>query len=385
MKKQILLGAAALMIGAIGFAQVNNDAQINQVGALNDGAIDQDGLLNVATIDQFGKNFADVKQTGNSNTADVDQGTSSGHRTNVALVGYYGAGSWVEQIGNDNDAIVAVTGSSVGSTIFQDGDDNTAEQQLGANLSYRGQSVNGYDGRMSIETVQDGNLNEAYQKTTASFGTHGIQKMWIDQTGDDNYGSQHSKGGAGSVMTIKQVGSNNGNAVGGDVSTTGLDNPLDLFSGSNEFYTQYQWGNRSTATIDITGDNNKTTQAQQYTVWPTSGENTATIDIIGNGNAVVQGQLGESNESYVDISGDGVDGDDNVVATSQDGDLNLATVTIIGSNNTAGVMQTGDSHEAIITQTGDNNFGTITSDGDHHFGEIIQNGNMNMAVITQQN
>jgi hypothetical protein len=377
--KKLMLSAAALMIGAIGFAQ-NSDALINQVGAQNDATVDQIGLANDANVDQFGKNFADVYQNGTSNVADVDQGTASAHRTNVALTGYYGAGSWVSQIGQGNNAKVAVTESNIGSRINQGGIDNDAKQFLDAYTSYRGRSINNYDGRMSIEIIQSGNRNEALQKTTTSFGTHGIQKMWIDQTGDDNYGSQHSKGGAGSVMTIKQVGYFNGNAVGADVSSTGLDSPLDLFNGSNGDYTQYQWGNRSTATIDITGDNNKTTQAQEYTVWALSGENTATINIIGNLNTVIQGQLGEYNESYVDISGH-----ENVVTTGQEGDYNDADVNVDGDSNVAAVMQTGNNHEAIIWQSGNNNFGTITSNGNDHFGEIYQTGDMNNGVITQQN
>lgn len=313
---------------------------------------------NIATIDQYGTNLAEVEQTGNNNTADVDQGTLLSPKTNIPLTGYYGAGSYVRQIGNSNNAIVTVTGGSVGSRVDQGGDDNQATQLLGANSSYRGQQVNNYDGRMSIEIIQINNENEGYQKTTSNFGTYGIKKMWIDQTGLNNYGSQHSKGGTQSVMTIKQIGDNNGNAVYADVSSTGLSSPLALgFELGNEAYTQYQNGNFSTATIDITGSDNKTTQAQQYTAWINrAGENTATIDIVGNGNAVIQGQLGELNGSYVDINGDG-----NIVTTSQLGDNNAIDVDIVGSSVdcVVGVEQVGNLHSATVFQSGASNFAKV--------------------------
>ena len=61
---------------------------------------------------------------------------------------------YVNQIGTNNNAVVAVTGSSVGSGINQDGEGNDAKQFLDASTSYRGKAVSGYDGRMSIEIIQ---------------------------------------------------------------------------------------------------------------------------------------------------------------------------------------------------------------------------------------
>lgn len=329
---------------------------------------------NTATVNQYGTNFSEIKQTGSSNDATVNQGTALKAANNPLINStYFKSGAWVEQIGNGNGASISSqydgsaynSGSSNAGSIYQKGDVNEASQVLSAASSL----LVKLSERVAIEIDQIGDGNDAHQRTRANFGTYGIRQMWIDQKGTDNYANQYSNGGTQSVMTIKQNGSGNGNAITADISLTGLSSPLSLAWGtkmhaanrggidagkiSSGEYTQYQNGNGAKAIIDIDGDNNKTSQSQEFTVWG-QGNNTAEIYIVGSLNAVIQGQMGQLNNSNVDI-----DGSSNVATTSQEGNSNVVEMDILGSLNTAGVQQTGDFHSATVFQNGDSNFAKV--------------------------
>lgn len=325
---------------------------------------------NEATLDQYGTNLAKIEQIGSLNNADVDQGTalqsvSNNHVPNYSTDHEWGA--WIKQDGVSNIAVINQQGSSGSADINQNGSLNKAYQDIYTSAS--GATANT---RKGLDIDQIGVENEAHQLTRASFGSYGIKKMYIDQIGGNNYANQYSNGGMASTMTVRQEGSNNVNAVSADITATGLASPLSLPWGTlmpaansggidavkitNGDYTQYQNGRYSEAIINILGSNNKTTQAQEFTVWSVSGKNKAYIDITGDSNAVVQGQMGEENTANVDITGSG-----NIVATSQLGDSNTIDVDIlIGSDlNTVGVQQTGDFHSATVLQSGLNNMATV--------------------------
>jgi len=339
--------------------------------AQNTSTVTQDGFSNLATVDQYGKNLTQIEQIGSGNKAIVDQGTALQSQSNYRVPAYstdHEWGAWVKQDGVSNSASINQQGSSGSADINQDGSLNVAVQDIHTFAS--GATANT---RKGLDIDQIGNRNESIQLTRASFGSYGIKKMYVDQIGNDNYANQYSNGGMASTMTIKQEGSNNGNAVSSDVAATGLSSPLSLAWGtlmhpansggidavkiSHGGYTQYQNGRYSTATIDITGDGNKTTQAQEFTVWSVSGQNSATLFISGNDNAVIQAQMGEYNSSDVDVTGNG-----NVISTSQLGDSNSIDIDVLGSFNIAGIQQAGDSHSATVLQMGSNNFAQITQD-----------------------
>ncbi len=371
MKK--LITAVVFMLISTALVAQSNSAVVNQTGDGNTGTVTQTGNTNNATIDQYGTNLAEVNQIGEYNNANVDQGTDANPVNNVPST-YHTKGAWIDQIGSNNDASISSvydgsmynSGSGNAGSIFQLGDENIASQMLNSHTSNRPNTSM----RVAVEIDQLGVGNIAHQRTRGNFGSYGIQQMWVDQLGNDNFVNQYSNGGMQSTMTVVQEGNNNGNATSADVTSTGLTSPLDLPWGTkmhpansggidasaiaNGEFTQYQNGRFSTATIDVLGSDNKTTQAQEFTVWGASGANVATIDIMGDMNAVIQGQMGEYNESYVDI-----DGSDNVVTTSQEGDYNIADVDIIGMNNIGAIQQTGDSNSGTIYQNGSSNTATI--------------------------
>jgi len=218
---------------------------------------------------------------------------------------------------------------------------------------------------MGIDAEQIGDNNHATQRTISSFGSVGIKPMSVYQNGDANVADQVSVGGYGQIQRIRQIGDNNNNSTTSlntfDLGTTTLANPLTAlafkFTGQNGIatppMTQYSNQMFGSAIMNVTGDNNNTYQFQEYSVWSLSGRNIATLDLVGDNNDVAQGQLGEYNNSDIDIAGSG---DGNVVSTSQLGDSNIADVDIIGSFNIVGVQQTGDLHSATISQTGNSNF-----------------------------
>ena len=370
MKKVIFLFA---MVLTVGFAMAQNTATVNQTGTSNSGTVNQSGASNNATIDQYGTNLGQILQTGTGNIGNIDQGTLAKPVTNVPTT-YYNVGAWIKQVGETNNASIVSqndgsihnSGSGNAGSIDQNGKTNTASQVLGSHTSQRAKT----SARVAVEIDQLGDGNKAWQLTRGNFGSHGIQQMWVDQIGVNNYANQYSNGGMASVMTVKQEGSGNGNAKSADVNSTGLASPLSLPWGTKMHpanagginagkilsgeYTQYQNGRYSEAIINVKGDDNKTTQAQEFTSWSLSGQNKAYIDILGNTNAVIQAQMGEKNTSDVDITGSY-----NVVASSQLGDVNAVDIDITGSFNTVGVEQVGNWHIATVLQTGNYNFAQI--------------------------
>ncbi len=245
-------------------------------------------------------------------------------------------GAFIDQVGNSNEASINMTNSSNGASINQEGDDNVAHQDLNSS-----QHKTTNRDRMGLDIDQVGNENNANQKTVASFGCYGIQGMVIKQEGNNNTANQLSVGGMQSTMEVIQVGNDNDDVV--DVSATGKPSPLALpfvHKPVGEF-TQYQNGRYSTASINVTGDNNHTAQYQEYTSWSVSGHNYAEIDIIGNENNAAQGQIGE---------------------------FNKATITINGNLNVAAISQTGSG-----TAEWNGNVGSITQTGNNNVSSIVQN------------
>ena len=89
--KKVILSAAALLIGTVGFAQMNN-SDVFQDGNANASTVTQTGFMNNSDVDQIGDaNNSLVEQTGTTNDSDVDQiGNNNQFRTT--------------QSGTDNDS-----------------------------------------------------------------------------------------------------------------------------------------------------------------------------------------------------------------------------------------------------------------------------------------
>ena len=306
MCRRILMMMAIIAMSGLAMA---NTADITQDGPGNDATITQAGTNNAGTINQYGTNLADIQQTGDDNTAQIDQGASGSPVSNNHLPAY--AGDWwlaayIEQTGSVNYATTAQRRSSTYSHIKQTGDDNTATQDIDTSQSKANST---YSPRRGVQIDQVGNGNEAHQTTLASFGCFGIQNMQILQTGNDNYAQQDSIGGMSCVMEIFQEGDGNSS-------------------------TQYQDARFSVAHVDILGDNNTTSQTQQYTSWGDSCDSDALIDIIGDGNTANQSQTGEFHFADIDVLGDG-----NFASQTQTGDSQSSTISQTGNGNTANVVQ----------------------------------------------
>lgn len=321
---------------------------------------------NTAIVNQFGSNTGVVDQKGASNAASIQQGFQGAAVSNNYSPRYSGdwiEGSYIRQIGSSNTSSVTVRSSHNSTNILQDGNSNSAMQDVGS-FYERTTSFS----KMGLDIDQIGNYNQASQKTLSSFGSYGVQGMNILQQGNNNIADQVSIGGMAQNQSIKQIGNNNNNPVMSlntlDVSLTGFVNPLSglAFRLHNGYgasvsmpISQYSNQTKGSAIINVVGDNNNTYQFQEYRVWATSGDNDALIDVTGNSNNVVQGQLGEKNFSDIDITGS-----NNVAATSQLGDLNRVDVDINGSGNVTGVEQSGNYNDASITQFGNSNFASVS-------------------------
>ncbi|MFD2432093.1 hypothetical protein ACFSO9_00225 [Mesonia maritima] len=119
--KKVIMSAAALFFGAVVFAQNTSDvkqtgesniATVNQAGN-NTSDIDQEFTSNTATVDQSGINQSTVNQSGNvggnsasgmNNDADVDQETSQGGQLQTSDIQQQGDGNYAKamQMGSDN-------------------------------------------------------------------------------------------------------------------------------------------------------------------------------------------------------------------------------------------------------------------------------------------
>lgn len=307
MCKKILIAVTIVFVVA-GMALANTST-VTQVGTGNDATVTQTGTDNNATVNQYGTNLAEIEQAGSTNTAQIDQGAPGSPVTNYHIPGYptdWWHAAYITQTGNGNLATTNQKDDPTYSHINQTGDGNIGTQIID---TYQSKANGIYSPHRGVQIDQTGNDNEAHQTTAASFGCYGIQDMQILQVGSGNYAQQDSVGGQGCIMEIFHDGDDNSS-------------------------TQYQWARHSTAHVDILGNNNTTTQFQQYGVWSTSGVHDALIDIIGDGNTAHQSQTGENH--YAEIY---MEGNDNYASQTQTGTGQSSVISQIGDGNTADVTQ----------------------------------------------
>lgn len=324
--KMMVSGLVFALLLAPGMAfSDSNVADVTQVGNSNVATADQAGDNNTASVSQYGNlSKADVDQIGDANTATVVQGTAGTPISSSALVGYV-SGAVIYQEGDNNTASTTWHVGNLGSRISQIGDGNDGEQDLASTSGYKA-------GKYAIDIQQVGDNNDGYQKTTAKYGTYGIQDMLIQQTGNSNIGSQESLSGVSWGMEIIQTGDSNNS-------------------------TQYQDGMHDIASAQIVGNSNVTSQTQSYTLWGLTTR-TATIDILGDTNTATQNQLGVSC---------------------------VADIDIVGNANTATQNQVGNNNFAQLTQTGNNNVASQTQSGDGNSSTVVQTGNLNSIAVVQSN
>ncbi len=218
--KKIILGALALMIGAVGFAQ-NNHTNVRQNGTDLVSGITQVGYGNTAnqlqnpsgTWDNGSpggvseNNQAYIDQAGSENFAQQSQIAKDDLATNL-------------QRGNHNESYqTQKSGFGKMAHVNQYGNYNKAYQTQAGGSSIA--VINQYETGNTATQLQDGAYSEAYS-TQAGYGNTSYQEqfgtgLWnvhnmaiVDQAGDENYGFQSQGPSAlGETAFLLQRGNHN--------------------------------------------------------------------------------------------------------------------------------------------------------------------------------
>lgn len=346
--KKIHFLAAALLCGGVAFAQ--NVSTTTQSGDYNTADVDQTGINEATITQQSGAtkaadgNTAEISQNSSSmkSTATIQQGTipSPFVKKTEAYITQSGAG--------DNDA-----------TILQ---------------NHTGQNGN----NAKSEIIQAGESNHA--KTTMLGHQGQFELTRIEQTGKNNWAEQLKDDEREGQLLITQDNSAAGAAGTGNwaYQETGKDHArlLEIVqTGDGNIADQYSYKASWNKTYQ-TGEGNEAYQKQS-----TGFDHEATVT-----------QTGNYNDAYVDQNTSGGTGHDLILL--QDGDYNMADVDqtgatqsadidVDGSYNTTDLIQTGSSNIADMDIIGSNNIMTVTQNGTGHMATESINGNNNTITVTQ--
>lgn len=368
--KKVILGAAALLFAAVGFAQ--NTSNSTQTG-------DDQRVY--------------VRQAGTTLLSNITQGNGSGDGSHRAMVWQRGSGnsSAIDQEGTENEAYVSqgreFTPPTNASVVINQGKNNTASEENKARVEQHG-------GTGSTTTInQDGDENEAYAHQDDTGST-----INITQDGTENKSAVYQLpyySASNNLANINQSGDENCSTA----LQNGDDNTLSATqSGSENKAYQSQLGNGNTANLNQSGTNGSAIQIQNGNnnvndlVFQTGNGNYSEDNQVGNGNVIFKGQQGGGNYGRIDQTGDG-----NYTSFGQYGTNSKGYVQQIGDNNDMTMGQfAGDGNLAFSYQD-DNNFGITQQYGDDnqallvqksqggagHNGYIYQNGTGNMADVLQ--
>jgi len=318
--KKIILGAVALIIGAIGFAQ-------------NASVVLQSGPSQYANVDQIGANTSLVIQSNYNNDAFATQnGTSSGLQIQEGTNGL----ARLTQTGNTNVSAQYQTGEGNIVRASMIGDDNaTAQFQSG---DYNVANINigtfGSDGNTAWQ-VQEGMNNLLNSRLLGNDNTSGQV-----QSGENNIANVYARGWRNEGYQL-QGGQDNRAHIRIGYPAGGV---------SDNFAFQQQFGGtgamsvNNIARIDQLGDRNTAGQIQ-------GGDN---IDDLRNNLATII-QTGNDNTAYQMQGGNDVPGataSNNTVFSGQNGNDNLSVQVQDGINNIARIVQDGNFGEGAQVQDG---------------------------------
>lgn len=308
--KNVMLSAAALMIGAVVFAQ--NTSNVTSTGSGNLTVVDQ--------LTAGGSNVSNVTQEFTDNTARVDQ-----NGTNRSLVDQQGNVNGGAASGQDNLAIIDQVGGSAGanrSSALQYGDGNYANADQ--------------DGSMNISSIQQGNLisgGGAEDNWARALQLGDANRVDILQQHDNNFGLADQTGDSNRAFMNQR---SNPGSVGG-----------------------------STSRMTQVGDDNFATSRQTTVVGAAVGSYSNTEIVMQNDdhNYSKLVQRGDDNLSRVNQSGSsaGVSAWANRADVDQQNNLNTSRITQgaeagVITNNLARVRQDGSvlNNTSNITQNGAN-------------------------------
>lgn len=437
-----MLGAAALMIGAIGFAQTpvtdssgggsTNTADLAQEEATLPGA--PATANRNRTIQGGTDNIVEVGQVGTRQSVYTRQVNGSGTGGNDARVMQTGLVT-PGVSGERNMAEVLQDGTTNDSDIDQNGDRNNAVSHQGqnddgsvSNRSYIRQGANGAQKaeRNAAAAYQDGNRNQSriiqtfdknsawtmqngddnksrINQNAAPNGTFGHRAL-VTQIGDANQADidQNSGAGAENEAEIHQLG--NGN-IGQQTQTT------DVAAGPNQGNDALinqgddsRWDNSA-----LKGSIYASLEAVQNDGGPSNGDNSFNGIAIqnqgGSLNVAESHQFGadapqgsnfseqlqgmndatsRNNDAYIVQNAYGnVAGGNNYAYQAQDGDNNKAGISQRNNGHQAAQMQDGNDNETYSTQRGAGHRVNTNQWGDDNHSTTAQSGSMNVSLVNQ--
>jgi len=417
--KKVMLSAAALMIGAIGFAQVSGAPQASQVAAQPGAAV---GANTGESVQNGNDNRVWVRQAGTSQSVYTNQNDGSGIGGNLARVKQTGVVNPTS--GELNLAEVLQSGSENQSTTWQQGDRNNAITRQGQNndasagnkaLIQQGNNQNAEDNFAAID--QDGDNNNAL-----TFQTWDNSAAWTRQMGEENSSYIRQKAGPngtdGHEAEVEQVGDNNNSIVRQELGA-GAGNVARTFQSGDDNYAQQDQitdaASGSTGNSAIIAQGNVTTG---YTFDPIYND-LQMVDNITNGSQSLgsyggmafQNQSGHENEADIRQFGDDPSnanyaeqnqsnsgnsafmvqnlygspmGAGNYARQDQSGTDSEAGIAQNGFDNKAYQRQMDDDNIALSTQRGHDNLLNTYQDGDGNRATTAQRGQSNQILLVQR-
>jgi len=369
--KKVIFCAAALMFGAMGFAQTGpaangatpvsgspanaNLTEVDQLGTDQRVQIEQVGRRNSAKVTQFDKTFGFFGDVYDNNEAYIKQS---------GPVGFVTGNSYAD----DNMAEAQQKGKQNETSLIQSGLRNNARSDQGTNglsTSERNKVriVQGSGDTAPLQaTMSEDNFAYALQegdRNSALIGQNDDNnEADIDQDGDDN------------KAQIKQTSFTPFIEADGhiaDIEQDGDDNKA--------LIDQNGYGGSNDGAITQEGDDNKAYQTQFNTGGAGAAVNTASIDQLNSYNAkAYQKQLGEGNDASITQTGG---------EWYPDYDSNYAEQTQIGDNNEASITQNFDGNNGIFPPAEEDNYAKQLQHGDGNEAHIDQDGEGNKAYQKQ--
>ncbi|MDT0644610.1 hypothetical protein RM553_17355 [Zunongwangia sp. F363] len=390
--KKVILSAAALMFGAVTFAQQDvNHAERQEASQVTNHSSDVDA--NRADVDQWNTSQkAFVQQVGERNSAQVDQsdgayGGTGGNQAMIYQSGPYSlSGPWYnlqyESEAEDNQAEVNQAGTTNESALYQRGSNNDARSDQGLDGSASDNKVAIYQGDFDNYPYSGNSGNDAFAKQ------EGSENSSLIAQDDNNNDAMTAQDGDGNKVYVTQTSRQDGSVDEGQMAL------VEQYGDMNEStVAQDGRGARNNATTYQLGNNNKAWQKQYNTSDDAGDENTATITqgtlgyIPSDYAIAIQDQRGEDNEASI-TQYDGNEVASNYAQQDQDGDDNDAAITqenvFEGHDNFAKQIQDGNYNEAIIGQKGDGHKAQQWQKGNNNFAESHQQGKDHKAFVWQR-
>lgn len=405
MKIRLLMATAtAASVLMTAGALAANTTYLTQTGDTNSASVDQAagegnivGSAAKPATQQGNNNVLVVNQTNLSSlgvpTSDFPNGvTQLNHRNLLTVTQNQSVVRQVQQTG----ATGAPTGTTNELTITQSVAPTWSPAAIGNTIGGVKQIYGGTAGGADRNVAT---ITQARQVGTST--THPNSITTAEQDGTANSLLIEQTGGRQIIGSVLQRGSGNDAVITqmnywnqtGKVSQIGDDNTVDLklaglrnrgletggwavpYIGANHTNDRgaiRQQGDSNSFDLDISGDDN------QYAAYQ-NGDNNQVAPILVTGNRNQLG-IGQYNGNLNTILLSSITGDDNIVALRQgsrptgSGDWNSITGSVVDDFNTAIVDQVGDSNQTTFSQVGDSNNLWIYALGNSNTLNAVQNG-----------